>query len=202
LAAIVAASAVALPALADDAVYAVRRGDNLTLIGSRFGSSVNDLKRANGLSSDIIHVGQKLRLTRPFRRTSARDIRWQRPLARRSEVLREFGPYKEAGVLMPRTGTDVACAVGTEVHAPAHGVVRHIGKMGGIGTLVILEHGGNYSTVLAPLQKPSIRWRIGDAILAGDVIGKVGPPVDGERPYLHVELRRKDKAVEPDRLIN
>jgi murein DD-endopeptidase MepM/ murein hydrolase activator NlpD len=187
---------------ASEAVYAVRRGDNLTLIGRRFGCSVSELKRANGLASDVIQVGQKLRIHQPFRRTKAREIAWQRPLARGGEILREFGPYKEAGVLMPRTGTDVACAVGTEVRAPAHGVVRHVGEMDGIGTLVILEHGGDYSTVLAPLQEPSIRWEVGDAILAGDAIGRVGPPEDGDRPYLHIELRRKDKAVEPDRLIH
>jgi LysM repeat protein len=42
--------------------YTVHKGDTLWLIGQRFGLSVEDLKRMNSLSGDLIHVGQKLAL--------------------------------------------------------------------------------------------------------------------------------------------
>jgi LysM repeat protein len=42
--------------------YAVRRGDNLFRIGLRFGVSVPALQAANGLRSNLIYVGQVLRI--------------------------------------------------------------------------------------------------------------------------------------------
>ena len=42
--------------------YTVRRGDTLSGIAQRYGTSAATLKRINGLSSDQVRVGQKLRL--------------------------------------------------------------------------------------------------------------------------------------------
>jgi len=43
-------------------VYTVRKGDTLSGIAQRYGTSASSLKRINGLSSDRLRVGQKLRL--------------------------------------------------------------------------------------------------------------------------------------------
>jgi len=43
-------------------VYTVRRGDTLSGIAQRYGTSASSLKRINGLSTDQLRVGQKLRL--------------------------------------------------------------------------------------------------------------------------------------------
>ncbi|MBP6468877.1 MAG: LysM peptidoglycan-binding domain-containing protein [Chloroflexi bacterium] len=40
--------------------YTVVQGDNLTSIAARFGTTVNAIKAANGLTSDLIYVGQVL----------------------------------------------------------------------------------------------------------------------------------------------
>src|SRR5690606_11638156 len=44
------------------ASYTVRGGDSLSLIAERHGVSLAALKRENGLSGDVIHVGQTLKL--------------------------------------------------------------------------------------------------------------------------------------------
>ena len=41
-------------------IYSVKRGDNLTKIAYLYGTSVSDLKSANGLISDRLLVGQSL----------------------------------------------------------------------------------------------------------------------------------------------
>lgn len=46
----------------EDPVYVVVRGDNLTTIARRHGTTVAQLKRINDLSGDRIFIGQKLRL--------------------------------------------------------------------------------------------------------------------------------------------
>ena len=47
---------------AETTVYTVRKNDTLSHIAMRFGVSVRELKRANGLKNDLIKVGQKLRI--------------------------------------------------------------------------------------------------------------------------------------------
>ncbi|HPF71128.1 MAG TPA: LysM peptidoglycan-binding domain-containing M23 family metallopeptidase, partial [Candidatus Krumholzibacteria bacterium] len=169
-------------------------------IARHFGTTVEALRRDNTLSGDVIVVGQRLTLTAPFNERSAREPRWTRPARRLGDELRPFGPYQRGRVLMPSTGADVACRVGEPVVAPATGIVRFLGPMDGFGHLAIIDHGGGWATVLAPLDPAVLAVEPGTAVLAGDRLGLVGqPPVDGP-PYLHIELRRDDKAVAPDKL--
>ena len=50
------------PAAEAAAVHVVRRGDSLERIASRYGATVERLRRANGLGSSLIHPGQSLRV--------------------------------------------------------------------------------------------------------------------------------------------
>lgn len=47
---------------ADDRIYVVRKGDTLTHIAKRYGVTVKDLQRTNGLRGSLIKVGQRLRI--------------------------------------------------------------------------------------------------------------------------------------------
>ena len=47
----------------DDLLYEVHKGDSLGAIASRFGTTVELIKRANGLTSDMIKVGDVLKVT-------------------------------------------------------------------------------------------------------------------------------------------
>ena len=182
--------------------YEVRPGDYLGLIASRFGVTVGELRSANKLSTDVLSIGQKLHIQNPLHLKTKEKVQWSRPCQRPGNVLRAFGPYKKKGILMPSTGTDVTCPVGTAVSAPATGVVRHLGHMDGFGTLIIIEHAGGYATVLSPLDPDTAAVKVGQAVLPGDHLGRTGPPPDKDTPaYLHVELRKNDKAIKPDPLL-
>jgi murein DD-endopeptidase MepM/ murein hydrolase activator NlpD len=189
------------PAHAREASYTVRPGDNLTVIARRFGTTVADLRRANGLAGDHLAVDQRLRIAEPFGEAADRPPRWQRPARRLGEVVRSFGTYKRGRIQMPRRGADVACAVGEPVTAPAHGVVRFLGPVDGYGHLAIIDHGGGWATVLAPLDPARLAAAPGEALLAGDRIGVVADPIEEGPPYLHIELRQDDKAIDPTRLF-
>ena len=189
-------------ATASPGFYEVRQGDYLGRIAARFGVTVGQLQKSNNLTSDILRIGQKLRIDNPFQRNSDQKIQWERPIHSWGKVLRPFGPYKQKGILMPSTGTDLACAQGTALSAPAVGVVRHIGHMDGFGTLIIIEHPDRYASVLSPLDPGTVAVQVGQALLAGDHLGRTGPPPEKDTPsYLHVELRKDDKAIKPDPLL-
>ena len=59
--------------------YRVRRGDSLSVIAHRFGTSVRQLRNLNDLSGSLIRVGQRLRVTRSSKDvTDTGDVRWYR----------------------------------------------------------------------------------------------------------------------------
>lgn len=183
-------------------IYEVRKGDFLGLIAHQYGVSIGELRSDNSLTSDVLQIGQKLRIGKPFRLIKKEKVEWSRPCAKTGEVLRPFGPYKKKGILMPSTGTDLRCTVGTAVSAPAVGVIRYIGFMEGFGTLIIIEHGGEYATVFSPFDPSTIAVENGQAVLPGDHLGRTGRSPERDTPsYLHVELRKSDKAIKPDPLL-
>jgi murein DD-endopeptidase MepM/ murein hydrolase activator NlpD len=193
---------VVLAAGVSPANYEVRKGDFLGLIAHKYGVTIGELRSSNDLSSDVLQIGQKIRIGKPFRLLKKEMVEWSRPIQSPGEVLRPFGPYKKKGIIMPSTGTDLRCSIGTAVSAPAIGVVRYIGFMEGFGTLIIIEHGGEHATVFSPFDPSSVAVETGQAVLPGDHLGRTGPPPEKDTPsYLHVELRKNDKAIKPDPLL-
>ena len=57
-----ASNAVAYSGKPTSTSYSVRRGDSLWKLASRYGTTVDRIKRDNGLSSDRLYVGQQLRI--------------------------------------------------------------------------------------------------------------------------------------------
>lgn len=56
--------------------YRVRRGDSLSVIAHRFGTSIRHLKSLNDLSGNLIRAGQRLRVNKDV--TDAGDAKWYR----------------------------------------------------------------------------------------------------------------------------
>lgn len=196
------AAAVALAA--DPAWYVVRPGDNLHRIADRFGTTAQALEHSNPGAGNLIHPGQRLSLEHPFAEVAGHGIRWRTPYRGATRLVDDFGPHEQDRIIMPRTGVKVAQSNGSEVVAPAHGVLRYLSHMDGLGVIAILDHGAGWHTVLGPLDADTVPWQPGQALLAGDVLGRTAsPPEDGthDQPYLHVELRRDGKAVHPRDLL-
>jgi murein DD-endopeptidase MepM/ murein hydrolase activator NlpD len=183
--------------------YTVIGGDYLSKIARHFGVTVKEIKQASALKTDVIHPGQKLTIPDPFRRLSASSLSWSHPFhGRAGEVLRTFGPQRNGRITTRRTGVEIAYPPGSNILAPAHGVIRYSGDQDGYGVIVIMEHGGGYVTVLGPFEPTSLQVETGSMVRSGDVLGRTGDPAEGNRPYLHVELRHHNQAVDPSRLID
>lgn len=92
-------------------------------------------------------------------------------------------------------GIDFAVDYGTPIAAAAQGIVIFSGWYGGYGNAVILDHGGDLTTLYAHTSELLVRE--GESIRAGQIIATVGSTGLSTGPHLHFEVREKGEPVDP-----
>ncbi|MBP8785766.1 MAG: M23 family metallopeptidase, partial [Synergistaceae bacterium] len=93
------------------------------------------------------------------------------------------------------TGIDIDGNKGDPVRAANDGEVLYTGWLRGYGQVVILDHGGNLTTVYAHLSK--IDAQESSKVSRGDLIGRVGSTGVSTGNHLHFEVRVNGNAVNP-----
>ena len=99
------------------------------------------------------------------------------------------------GAPLFHTGVDISASYGTPIRAAASGRVIFAGWYGGYGNMIIIDHGGNISTVYGHLSRIAVRS--GEEVSEGDIIGYVGSTGLSTGPHLHFEVRVNGKPVDP-----
>jgi murein DD-endopeptidase MepM/ murein hydrolase activator NlpD len=79
--------------------------------------------------------------------------------------------------------------------APAEGVVAFVGSGPARGNTVILDHGAGVYSTYAHLQRADVAK--GNAVAAGQVIGRVGSTGFSTGPHLHWEVWVDGANVDP-----
>jgi murein DD-endopeptidase MepM/ murein hydrolase activator NlpD len=105
-----------------------------------------------------------------------------------------FGPRVSpcSGCSTMHLGTDFLPGEGNPVLAMADGVVKAVETTGGLGWHVTIDHvidGQLVTTTSAHMQSGSVVVSEGQAVKAGDMIGRVGNTGASTGPHLHFELR-------------
>ena len=96
-------------------------------------------------------------------------------------------------------GLDVAVTVGSLVRATADGSVAETGEDPEYGTFVLLQHGDDYQSMYGHLSRSLVR--VGQHVLAGEVIGLSGNTGNSSAPHLHFEVRHRGQVVDPLTLV-
>ena len=96
-------------------------------------------------------------------------------------------------------GLDIAAPRGTEVLAPADGVVTFNGVKGAYGNLLVLDHGYGLVTRFGHLSQ--ILVQPGTRVKRGDRIALVGNTGRSTGDHLHYEVRIDGVPVNPTRYI-
>ncbi|KAB0681817.1 M23 family metallopeptidase [Aureimonas leprariae] len=97
------------------------------------------------------------------------------------------------------TGIDFVEQTGTAVKATAPGKVVFAGENAGYGQMVEIDHGNGLSTRYAHMS--SIAVEVGQAVVAGTAVGRVGSTGRSTGPHLHYEVRRAGEAIDPSRFL-
>ena len=101
-------------------------------------------------------------------------------------------------------GVDISATPGATVLAATAGTVSSVEDHPLMGTTVVIEHEGGYTTTYANLQaKPTVQP--GDLVTAGQIIGAVGTTASAEAaqsPHLHFSVARDGEAVDPGEFLN
>jgi murein DD-endopeptidase MepM/ murein hydrolase activator NlpD len=107
-------------------------------------------------------------------------------------VSSSFNPNRRHPVLKtvrPHRGTDYAAPSGTRIKAAGDGKVIFRGVKSGYGNAVILQHGGNITTLYAHMSKFASKVRNGTRVRQGQTIGYVGKTGLVTGVHLHYEYR-------------
>jgi murein DD-endopeptidase MepM/ murein hydrolase activator NlpD len=86
-------------------------------------------------------------------------------------------------------GVDYAAPMGTKVKVTSDGVVSFVGRQGGYGNVVIINHQGHFSTVYGHLSRFAGGIHAGLRVEQGQIIGYVGMTGLATGPHLHYEFR-------------
>jgi murein DD-endopeptidase MepM/ murein hydrolase activator NlpD len=117
-----------------------------------------------------------------------------------SRISSNFNPNRRHPVLntlRAHKGVDYAAPSGTPVKAAGDGKVIFRGVKGGYGNVIILQHGGNITTLYAHMSRFDRSARNGMRVRQGSVIGYVGQSGLATGPHLHYEYRKNGAHMNP-----
>jgi murein DD-endopeptidase MepM/ murein hydrolase activator NlpD len=213
-------------ARAPQATHEIVAGDTLWSISRASGIRPETLAAANHLSPDqVLHLGQRLVVpavdrtapwlsTPPERHgnhallrrpgvqaapTSPSPVGDARSLEEPSEglITSRFGwrLHPIFGTREFHTGLDIANRVGTPIRAAESGMVRFVGWMGGYGRLIVVAHANGFETSYSHLS--SMLVALGQRVVRGDLLGRMGNSGWSTGPHLLFEVRRNGVPLDP-----
>ncbi|MCH8959574.1 MAG: peptidoglycan DD-metalloendopeptidase family protein [Proteobacteria bacterium] len=185
-----------------DFVLDIRRGDRFVVIYEEIWQEGEFLRDGEIQAAEFINNGDSYRALRYVDSSGKADYytpdghsvrkAFIRAPVDFSRVSSRFNPRRRhpiLNVVRAHKGVDYAAPSGTRVKAAGDGKVIHRGKKGGYGNTIILQHGGNITTLYGHLSRFARQARIGRRVKQGQVIGYVGKTGLATAPHLHYEYR-------------
>jgi Peptidase family M23/Transglycosylase SLT domain len=93
-------------------------------------------------------------------------------------------------------GIDIGAPLGTPVRAIAAGQVTIAGRLADGSVVVEIEHPPDVFSLYGHLQ-PNLAVRVGESVVAGQVVGRVGLTGTTTGPHLHFEIAASGVPVDP-----
>ena len=183
-----------------DFVHEIRKGDQFTVTFEKRYLDGEFIEYGNILAAEFVNSGEAFLAVRYT--DSQGDIGYydEKGVSLRKAFLRAPLNFKRissnfshsrkhpvTGVRRPHRGTDYAAPTGTPVYAAGDGKIIHRGAKGGYGKTIVMKHGTTVTTLYAHLSRYG-KFRTGQHVKQGEVIGYVGSTGLSTGPHLHYEF--------------
>src|SRR5689334_14031835 len=185
-----------------DFVLDIQAGDRFTVVYEEIFQDGQTLRTGKILAAKFTNEGREYRAVRyvdahgnaDYFTPDGRSLRkaFIRAPVQFSRISSRFNPSRRHPVLntiRAHKGVDYAAPVGTPVRAAGDGRVRFVGRQGGYGNVIELEHGSGVVTVYGHLSRFASKLRRGQRVQMAQVIGYVGMTGLATGPHLHYEYR-------------
>jgi murein DD-endopeptidase MepM/ murein hydrolase activator NlpD len=184
-----------------DFILDPREGDTFTVIYEELWRDGVKLRDGQIIAAEFVNQGKTFRAARfndasgrpGYYTPEGRSVRraFIRAPLNFTRVSSNFNPSRRHPVLntiRAHRGVDYAAPTGTPIRAAGDGKVLFRGVQGGYGNTIILQHGGNITTLYGHMSRFGSA-RAGARVNMGDVIGYVGSSGLATGPHLHYEYR-------------
>jgi murein DD-endopeptidase MepM/ murein hydrolase activator NlpD len=116
-----------------------------------------------------------------------------------ARVTSNFGARRHPilGYTRMHQGVDFGAASGTPVYAAGDGVVEEVGRKGGYGNWVKIQHSGGWETGYAHLSRYAAGIKRGQHVSQGQLIAYVGSTGASTGPHLHYEVMQRGQKLNP-----
>ncbi|NLK66143.1 MAG: M23 family metallopeptidase [Campylobacteraceae bacterium] len=121
-----------------------------------------------------------------------------------ARVSSKFSPKRFHPVLKryrAHLGTDYAAKKGTPIKAIGEGTVIFVGKKGGYGNTVEVQHKNGYKSLYAHVNNYAKGLKKGKKVRQGEVIAYVGNTGLSTGPHLHLGLYKNNKAIDFEKAV-
>ena len=185
-----------------DFVLDIQSGDRFTVVYEEIFQDGVRLRTGKVLAAKFVNEGREYRAVRytdaggqnDYYTPDGKSLRkaFIRAPVQFSRISSRFNPSRRHPVLntiRAHRGVDYAAPVGTPVRAAGDGRVRFVGRQGGYGNVIELEHGSGVVTVYGHLSRFAPQLRKGQRVELGKVIAYVGKTGLATGPHLHYEYR-------------
>jgi murein DD-endopeptidase MepM/ murein hydrolase activator NlpD len=184
-----------------DFIQDVREGDQFTVIYEELWRDGVKLRNGSIVAAEFVNQGKAYRAARyrdangrnDYYTPDGRSVRraFIRAPLNFTRISSNFNPNRRHPVLntiRAHRGVDYAAPTGTPIRAAGDGKVLFRGVQGGYGNTIILQHGGNITTLYGHMSRFGSA-RVGARVAQGDIVGYVGKTGLATGPHLHYEYR-------------
>ena len=185
-----------------DFVLDIRRGDEYTLMFEEYWRNGEKIGNGEIIAAEFVNNGRSVQAFRHIDSTGRSDYFAADGRSVRKAFIRapvdftrissNFNPNRRHPILntiRAHRGVDYAAPRGTPIKAAGDGKVIFRGRKNGYGNTIILQHGGNITTLYAHLSSFARTAPAGARVAQGDVVGFVGATGLATAPHLHYEYR-------------
>lgn len=191
----------------------IRSGDRFAVLYEELYLDGEYIRSGNILAAEFVSRGRNFRAVRhvdsdghaSYYSPEGRSMRkaFLRSPVDFHRISSHFNPNRLHPVLgtnRPHRGVDYAAPTGTPVRAAGDGRIVHLGRHGGYGNTIIIQHGSGYRTLYAHLSRYARSLKSGQRVRQGQVIGHVGMSGLATGPHLHYEFLVDGKHRDPVRV--